>query len=187
MVPDMKPGLGLPSAVLLLLVTAVTPAMADCNDVASPGVYWRRCLQDGQNLSGVDLSGAVLKDASFKRADLSGAVLTGADARRAKFVSADLEDAIFDDARLVQADLTTADLSGASLKNADLTRAKLFRADLRGADLTGARVDEIDLLKAELGGATWVDGKTVCADDSVGQCHPAKRKPSATTDLEASG
>ncbi len=52
-------------------------AFADCSDFAAPGVYWRRCLQDGQDLRGVDLSGANLADASFKRAELSGADLVG--------------------------------------------------------------------------------------------------------------
>ena len=52
-------------------------AFADCSDFAAPGVYWRRCLQDGQDLRGVDLSGANLADASFKRTDLSGADLVG--------------------------------------------------------------------------------------------------------------
>jgi uncharacterized protein YjbI with pentapeptide repeats len=176
----------MPSVVLLVLVTAISPAMAECSDFAGPGVYWRRCVQDGQNLRDVDLSGAVLRDSSFKRADLTGADLTGVDARRAKFVSATLKDATLDGARLVQSDLTTADLTGASLRDADLTRAKLFRTDLRGADLTGAEIDGIDLLKAELDGATWIDGKTICAEDSVGQCHPAQRKPT-TGEGEASG
>jgi uncharacterized protein YjbI with pentapeptide repeats len=155
-----------------LLVTVGQPVLADCSDVPAPGVYWRRCLQDGQVLREVDLSGAVLRDASFKRADLSGASLAGADIRRAKFVSARLHEARFDDANMVQVDLTNAELKGASLRNADLTRARLFRADLSGADLTGARIDGTDLLKANLSGATWIDGVTICAEGSIGQCNP---------------
>ena len=149
-------------------------AFADCSDFAAPGVYWRRCLQDGQDLRGVDLSGANLADASFKRAELSGADLSGADARKAKFVSAIMRDAKLDQARLVRADLTKADLSGASLRQADLTNARLFRADLSKADLTGAELADADLLKAVFAGATWIDGKTVCAESSVGQCNPLR-------------
>lgn len=175
-----------PITAVALVVGVAMPALADCSDFAGPGVYWRRCVQDGQNLRNVDFTGAVLRDSSFKRADLAGADLTNVDARRAKFVSATLKDATLDGARLVQSDLTTADLTGASLKDADLTRAKLFRTDLRGADLTGAEIDGIDLLKAQLGGATWIDGKTICAEDSVGQCHPSQRKPT-TSEVEASG
>jgi uncharacterized protein YjbI with pentapeptide repeats len=157
-----------------LLVSVAEPALAECSDVAAPGVYWRRCLQDSQNLRAVDLSGATLRDASFKRSDLSGANLTGADARRAKFVSAVLHETRFDDANMVQADLTKAQLQGASLRNADLTRARLFRADLSGADLTGARLDGTDLLHADLSEAVWIDGVTICAEGSVGQCNPGR-------------
>jgi uncharacterized protein YjbI with pentapeptide repeats len=161
-------------------------ALADCSDFAAPGVNWRRCLQDGQDLRGVDLSGATLDDASFKRADLSGALLAGADARRAKFVSATMHDVVLDEARLIRADLTTADLTGASLRDADLTNARLFRADLSKADLTGARLSNADLLRAVLSGATWIDGKTVCADNSIGQCNPSRAQPELS-DVEPSG
>jgi uncharacterized protein YjbI with pentapeptide repeats len=161
-------------------------ALAECADVPAPGVYWRRCVQDGQDLRGVDLSGANLNDASFKRADLSGALLAGADARRAKFVSTTMHEVDLDEARLVRADLTKADLSGASLRQADLTSARLFRADLSEADLTGARLANADLLKAVLTGATWIDGKTICASNSVGQCNPAREQP-AVSDAEPSG
>ena len=169
-----------------LLIAVSQPVLAECLDVPAPGVYWRRCLQDAQNLREVDLSGATLRDASFKRADLSGADLTGADARRAKFVSAVLHETRFDDANLQRADLTKADLQRASLRNADLTGARMFRANLRGADLTGARLDEADLLHAELSEAVWIDGITVCAEGSVSQCNPgpAQRKLSGA---EASG
>ena len=67
-------------------------------------------------------------------------------------------------ARLIRADLTSADLTGASLQQADLTNARLFRADLSKADLTGARLANADLLHAVLAGATWIDGKTICAE-----------------------
>lgn len=169
-----------------LLVCVSEPVLAGCSDVAAPEVYWRRCVLDGQVLREADLSGAVLRDASFKRADLSGADLSGADARRAKFVSAILHETRFDDANMVQVDLTNAELAGASLRNADLTRARMFRADLSGADLTGARLDGTDLLNADLSEAVWIDGVTICAEGSIGQCNPARaqREVSGT---EASG
>ena len=166
-----------------LLVCVSEPVLADCYDVAAPEVYWRRCLQDEQNLRNVDLTGATLRDASFKRADLTDANLTEVDARRAKFVSADLQNARLDDANLVRADLTNADLAGASLAGADLNGARMFRADLSRADLTGARLSNTDLLKAVLAGATWIDGKTICSEDSVGRCH----RSSSSRDLSEAG
>jgi uncharacterized protein YjbI with pentapeptide repeats len=169
-----------------LLLALGQPALAECTDVPAPGVYWRRCLQDAQNLRDVDLTGATLRDASFKRTDLAGATLIDADARRAKFVSTNLQEVQFDGANLTQADFTNADLTGASLKDADLTRARLFRANLTGADLTGARLDGTDLLKAEFSGATWVDGTTVCAAGSLGQCNPDRAQHNMS-DIEPSG
>jgi uncharacterized protein YjbI with pentapeptide repeats len=157
---------------LTCLLVGAEPVLAECADVPAPGVYWRRCLQDGQDLRGVDLTGATLRDASFERTDLTEAILVEADARRAKFISATLQKARLDHANLVRADLTNADLTDASLVGVDLTMARMFRADLSRANLTGARLASTDLLKAVLAGATWIDGKTICAEDSVGQCHP---------------
>jgi Pentapeptide repeats (8 copies) len=65
--------------------------------------------------------------------------------------------------------------------------AKLFRTNLRGADLTGARIDGADFLKAELGGATWTDGTTICAETSVGQCHPETKQQREISGTEPSG
>ena len=73
-------------------------------------------------------------------------------------------------ARLVEADFTKANLTGASLRKADLRRARLFRAMLKNADLSGAKLRGADLLNADFTGATWVDGKKVCAEGSVGKC-----------------
>ncbi|MGH6919954.1 MAG: pentapeptide repeat-containing protein [Geminicoccaceae bacterium] len=164
------------SGLACAIAAVAGPALADCSDVPQPDVYWRRCLQDGQDLSNVDLTRAILRDASFKRSDLSGATLVGVDARRAKFISSTLRNAVLDRANLVRADLTSADLTGASLKDADLTWTKLYGANLSGADLTGARIKDTDLLKAVLDDAIWIDGVTICAEGSVGQCHPGRKR-----------
>lgn len=154
------------------------PAHAACSDVPAPEVYWRRCVFDRQDLADVDLTGATLRDASFKRADLTASLLSDVDARRAKFVTSIMADVMLDGANLVRADLTKADLKGASLKGADLTWARMFRADLSGADLTDARLDNTDLLQAVLDGATWIDGETICAEGSIGRC---RRERAAVT------
>jgi uncharacterized protein YjbI with pentapeptide repeats len=150
------------------------PAYAACSDVPAPEVYWRRCVFDRQDLTDVDLTGANLRDSSFKRADLSFSVLQGVDARRTKFVTSIMQEVVLDEANLVRADLTKADLNGASLKGANLTWARMFRADLSGADLSGARLDNADLLQAVLDGATWTDGKTICAEGSIGRCRRSR-------------
>lgn len=175
---------------LLLLLTAVgitslsVPAFAACSDVPSPEVYWRRCVLDRQDLQQLDLTGATLRDASFKRADLSASILQGVDARRAKFVTSMMQEVVLDGANLVRADLTKADLKGASLKGADLTSARMFRADLSGADLTDARLNNTDLLQAIFDGATWIDGKTICAEGSIGRCLRSRITDTPSTDAD---
>ncbi len=176
------------AAAMLVPILEPRPAHAGCGDVPAPGVDWRRCVLDAQVYTGVDLTGAVLRDASLKRADLSGSALENVDARGIKLVSAVLRGANLEGANLVRADLTKADLSGASLRSADLTQAKLFRTDFHGADLTGARLANADMLRANFVGATWIDGKTVCAEGSIGHCNavPA-RDDAARVAVEPSG
>lgn len=157
---------------LALLAALLTqPALAACTDPPGPEVVWRRCLLDGRNLAGADLSRAVLRDASLQRAQLAGARLVELDGFSARFVSADLTEVDLTGAVLRDADLTRAVLRGARLKGADLRGARLFRADLTRADLTGAQLAGADFTNAVLDGARWTDGERVCAAGSVGSCH----------------
>ncbi len=156
---------------LLASLPPAATARAACTDPPAPEVNWQRCILDGLEYEGVDLSGARLRDGSFFRSDLSGSDLSGANAFRAKFVNAKLHETRLDGANLSEADFTKADLRGASLKGADLRRARFFRADLRGADLTGARLRGADLTRADLSGATWIDGKRICAEGPRGRCN----------------
>ncbi|SMF71347.1 Pentapeptide repeat-containing protein [Azospirillum oryzae] len=161
----------LAAAAAVLAVLSAAPALADCTEAAQPKVNWRRCSLEGQTLTGVDLSGAMLRDATFQRATLGEAKLTDADGYRAKFISATAPGAVFDKARLIEADFTRADLTGASFREADLRNAKMVGASLARADLTGARLSGTDLRHADLSGARWTDGTHICAESSVGQCN----------------
>ena len=66
--------------------------------------------------------------------------------------------------------------TGLNLRNANLEVAKLSGtiftgADLRGANLAGAEINISTKFEgAKLGGATWIDGKTVCAEGSISKC-----------------
>ena len=167
------------------VLISAPPVLAACTDVAGPDAYWRRCVFDREDLRGLDLSGATVRDSSFKRVDLSDSVMTGVDARRAKFVSATMNGVTLDEANLVKADLTKADLSNASLRGANLTQARLFRADLTGADLSDARINGADMLQAVLDGATWIDGVTICAEGSVGRCQRSRIQPDKAPETDA--
>jgi uncharacterized protein YjbI with pentapeptide repeats len=154
----------------LLLLLGIAPVAAGCTDSPAPRVDWRRCLQDGQDLQGVDLTGAVLRDASFARAILRGAKLAGVEAPEARFTSADLAGADLSRANLRGADFTRTTLRGAKLAGADLRRARFFNADLTDADLSGALLTGADLSTAVLDHALWVDGVKRCAAASTGSC-----------------
>ncbi len=162
---------GIGAAGFLALLLPAGSAQAACTDPPAPKVNWQRCILDGLELEGVDLSGARLRDGSFFRSELNGSDLSGANAFRAKFVNAKLRETRFDGAKLSEADFTKADLRGASFKDADLRRARFFRADLRGSDLTGARLKGADLTRADLSGTIWIDGKRICAEGSRGRCN----------------
>ncbi len=152
---------GIVAAAVLGAVIGPGTALAACTDPPAPKVNWQRCAFDGLDLTGVDLSGARLRDGSFFRSDLSGSDLSKTSAFRAKFVNTALREVKLDGAKLSEADFTKADLTGASLKGADLRRV----------DLTGARLRGADLPRAGLSGATWIDGKRVCAEGSLGRCN----------------
>jgi uncharacterized protein YjbI with pentapeptide repeats len=167
--------------VLLILGTA---AQADCADPPGPEVDWRRCTMHTRSFVDANLSKARLKDGRFTRADFSGANLEDTDLRRAKFIDARLVGSQLNRARLQGADLTKADLTGASLRDADLSRAQFQGAILRRVDLTGALLRDTNMLDADLSEATWVDGKTVCAEGSISSC---LQKPSLKTNGDGSG
>ncbi len=64
---------GIVAAAVLGAVIGPGTALAACTDPPAPKVNWQRCAFDGLDLTGVDLSGARLRDGSFFRSDLSGA------------------------------------------------------------------------------------------------------------------
>jgi len=122
-----------------------------------------------------DLSGAVLDDRDLSGLNLSGAILRGASLRRANLVGtqlvhADLSDATLEGAIMRKTNLLLADFTGADLRNADLSSAtpdtenklgasrqgpRFKDADLRGANLTGCYCHASDFAGAVLEGASF--------------------------------
>ncbi|MFD2206366.1 pentapeptide repeat-containing protein [Kiloniella antarctica] len=158
------------SALTLGLFLVSFPAAAACTDPPAQEVNWQRCNMDGLNFDGVDLTSGRLRDTSFIRGSMNNANLQNVSAFRTKFVSTSLIETNFTKASLPEADFTKADLTGVNFTEANLGRARLYKAMLRGANLTKAKLKGADLTKADLSGATWVDGKKICAEGSVGRC-----------------
>ena len=128
------------------------------------------------DLSGADISLALLPEIDLSRANLSGANLshlvlsganfTGAQLDQAKFFQVDLSGAQLTRANLRAAHLIEVNLGGANLVEADLTGAQLSeaefsRANLSDANLTGANLSEANLIEANLRGANLNQAKLV--------------------------
>jgi uncharacterized protein YjbI with pentapeptide repeats len=119
----------------------------------------------GQDLSHMDLRGAMLMDADLSHANLSGSDLRGAnlfqaDLSHANLTQAHLEGAELGKANLSRANLTGAKLPHAHLNGANLVAAKLDLADLSHADLTHALVGHASIFKAKLTGLKGLDTAT---------------------------
>lgn len=118
----------------------------------------RREFEENTELSQLDLSGIMLREASLWYARLEGANLSGAHLERvilrgAHLEGANLSGAYLDGADLQGAHLEGADLSGAHLKKANLLKAHLEKARLSDAHLEGADVEEARLDWADLSNA----------------------------------
>jgi uncharacterized protein YjbI with pentapeptide repeats len=108
---------------------------------------------EGTNLSGAHLERVILRGAYLEGADLSGAHLEGADLQGAYLEGANLSGAHLKKADLLKAHLEKARLSDAQLEGADLEEAHLDWADLSGADLKKAYLMNAYLDGANLSGA----------------------------------
>jgi uncharacterized protein YjbI with pentapeptide repeats len=90
----------------------------------------RRASLENADLTGVDLSGVMLREANFAFAVLQNANFEGADLRNAVFRGANLKSAFLRDSNLKGATLNSANLSHAVLDYASLSEAHLILADL---------------------------------------------------------
>ena len=101
---------------------------------------------------------------------LSGIDLSGANLRNGKFQTCDLSDTCFHHANLVGTHLEFADLSRTILEGADLSGAFLQFANLRGADVHGASLAGAFLQGADLSeviGLTEVQIKSALIDEAT--------------------
>ncbi|MFO7564008.1 MAG: DUF2169 domain-containing protein [Enhygromyxa sp.] len=115
----------------------------------------------GADLRGMDLRGADLTGALLESADLSGADLSGAKLGRAVLAHATLTDTRFDRATLEGANLGKARLLRTSFAGADLRKVILTETLLEGVILQGAQVGEAMVMGARL---VEVDGRELIGE-----------------------
>ncbi|CUW41319.1 conserved protein of unknown function (CheY-like superfamily 15-208) [Magnetospirillum sp. XM-1] len=121
----------------------------------SKGAEGKRATFTGMDLAGVDLSGAILANATFREVDLSDSCLAearldGSDFRYATLSAANLGGANLGVAALRHAKLNLSNLEGAVLRGTDLSGASLTGARTAGADFKGAVMMGADLRDADL-------------------------------------
>lgn len=103
--------------------------------------------------------------------DKHGADLSGRALGTSNFTDTNLAQANLQDADLGAALFRRTDLSGANLQGAILTAAFLKDVNLTDADLSGAKIYGGTYTNVDFSGATWTDGTTVCAKDSIDNCN----------------
>jgi uncharacterized protein YjbI with pentapeptide repeats len=112
---------------------------------------------DRLDLSGFDLSGSNLENASLRRTKLMGSNLSKANLRGAWLHSAQLQGAILKEVHLEGAQLASTQMQGANLSGAYLQGAQLYRAHLQAALLLGAHMQGATLDQVDLRGALLLD------------------------------
>ena len=127
---------------------------------------WRRANseqdEDDQiDLSGANLSGAVLDHVNLDQADLSHANLSGAKMDSGNLCGANLSGANLSQAKIIYSSLLGTNLSGANLSGASLESSMLDRANLSGANVSGAILDGLRGANVNLNGVDLKAAKSV--------------------------
>ncbi len=62
----------------------------------------------------------------------------------------------------------------------DWSNCTVSGVNYSGVDLSGAKIGKANMTGADLSGATWIDGETICAEGSIGQCNRAPKASGAS-------
>ncbi len=145
----------------------------------------------GDQLSGANLSNALLHDSKLVRTVLNKANLAGAnlnnarlrwaqlahaDLTGAKLSLADLRETNFNDATLNKADLGEANLSQATLQSTSLNEANLSGANFNHADLRGSKLNYANLTGANLANTNLINAKLTHANLNKAELSKAQLK-----------
>jgi uncharacterized protein YjbI with pentapeptide repeats len=114
--------------------------IGQANAVSDKLLDLRGCVFDGRSLAGTTLSGALMKDGSFKKTDLTEVVMSKAYAVGAVFDGATFQNAVLD-----RVAFDGSSMVGVSFVNAVVTGSSFDGSDLTGSDWTDALVGQEDL------------------------------------------
>lgn len=160
-------------------------------------------------MTGIDLAGGRLEEASMEAAELAYSQLIGANFASARLDKADLTGGVqaqganfligslqgadltgaqlqfadFSSAIMQGAVLNLAHLEGAVLRDADLEGASLQQVRLQGADLTGARISAVDLR----GAGIWLTSPPLADPTGMADLSDVAIRPLEDEDLAALG
>lgn len=105
-----------------------------------------RAILVDRDLSGLDMSGADLRDAHMERADMRGASIDNADMRDAHMRGANMESiemrgANMESAEMVNVNMRFATMIGANMENANMEYADIRNANMGDTNMNGANID----------------------------------------------
>tara|TARA_Y100000385_G_scaffold9006_1_gene9376 strand:+ start:228 stop:2396 length:2169 start_codon:yes stop_codon:yes gene_type:complete len=118
------------------------------------------CIFKNEDLSGLNLFGANLKDAKFSKVNLTGARLSDAILINTAFYDTNFQDAILNRSDFSGATIINSNLSGTSLIETVFSGALLENVDLRNAKFRNTNLTETILKTINLSGSlieSWTD------------------------------
>jgi len=116
---------------------------------------------DRLDLSGFDLSGSNLENASLRRTKFTGSNLSKANLRGAWLHSGQLQGANLKEAHLEGAQLGSTQMQGANLSAAHLEGAQLYRTHLEGTLLLGTYMQGATMTEVDLRGAILIGTRAI--------------------------
>ncbi|MEM9558146.1 MAG: pentapeptide repeat-containing protein [Acidobacteriota bacterium] len=102
------------------------------------------------DLSGADLSGALLDQALFEGTKLTRVKIVGSSAVAARLVDVDLRNAVLVNSDFTRAKIATTDLSNAQLRRVDLSGAQLIDVTVSGTTMMDSVIDRATVIPDEL-------------------------------------
>jgi uncharacterized protein YjbI with pentapeptide repeats len=131
----------------------------------------------GVNLSGYDLSDAIMRNCSLAFANLIQTRFSKSNLREALINQSKVVKSDFSDADLTQASMSSLECIGTKFRGADLTRALLHDSNLFGCDFDGADLEDAELETARLNGSSFRGAQllgTRCGSSNLGGCSLAE-------------